>query len=101
MTILTVTSEGEVILDKKLLETLAIAPGDRLIVLPRADGGLSLSPVPEAAPASAQGEKKEGGLEAFFGSLGKKKTRPAPSLEEISEAIEDGWAGKVRFDDDR
>jgi bifunctional DNA-binding transcriptional regulator/antitoxin component of YhaV-PrlF toxin-antitoxin module len=99
MTILTVTSEGDVSLDKELLETLDIAPGDRLVVLPRADGGLSLSPVPEIGVAPE--EKKEGGLEAFFGSLGKRRTRPAPSLEEINEAIEDGWAGKVRFDDDR
>ncbi len=99
MTILTVTSEGDVTLDKELLETLDIAPGDRLVVLPRPDGGLSLSPVPETG--AALGEKKEGGLEAFFGSLGKKRIGPAPSLEEINEAIEDGWAGKVRFDDDR
>ncbi|MGI2031585.1 AbrB/MazE/SpoVT family DNA-binding domain-containing protein [Rhizobium panacihumi] len=98
MTILTVTSAGDVTLDKELLETLDIAPGDRLVVLPRADGGLSLSPVPEVTAAPQK--KKEGGLEAFFGSL-KNKTRVAPSLEEIKEAIEDGWAGKVRFDDDR
>lgn len=99
MTILTVTSAGDVTLDKELLEALDIAPGDRLVVLPRAAGGLSFSLVPEKSMVLE--EKKEGGLEAFFGSLGKRRTRPAPSLEEINEAIEDGWAGKVRFDDDR
>lgn len=36
MTILTVTSAGDVTLDKELLEALDIAPGDRLVVLPRA-----------------------------------------------------------------
>ncbi|MGF9563763.1 AbrB/MazE/SpoVT family DNA-binding domain-containing protein [Neorhizobium sp. JUb45] len=98
MTILTVTSEGEVILDRKLLETLDIAPGDRLVALPQADGGLSLSRMRDKAAPT--GEKAEGGLEAFFGGL-KNRRQPAPSLDEINEAIESGWAGKVRFDDDR
>jgi antitoxin PrlF len=97
MTILTVTSEGDVTLDRELLQTLDIAPGDRLVVLPRAEGGLSLSPVPEAG---VDGVRRKGGLEAFFGSL-RKSSRRAPSLEEINEAIADGWAGEVRFDDDR
>ena len=97
MTILTVTSAGDVTLDKELLETLDIAPGDRLIVLPRADGGLSLSPVPETTAAPQ--EKKEGGLEAFFGSL-KNKHNVHLTLDEIKESIEQGWASEMRLGDD-
>lgn len=97
MTILTVTSEGDVTLGKDLLETLDIAPGDRLVVLPRADGGLSLSPVPEAGVPSEQ--NKEGGLEAFFGSL-KNKHNVHVTLDEIKKSIEEGWASEMRLGDD-
>lgn len=98
MTILTVTSEGEVILDRKLLETLDIAPGDQLIALPQADGGLSLSRMREKAVTT--GEKVEGGLDAFFGSL-RNRNNLHLTLDEINDAIEDGWASGMRLNDDR
>ncbi|MDP9839995.1 bifunctional DNA-binding transcriptional regulator/antitoxin component of YhaV-PrlF toxin-antitoxin module [Neorhizobium huautlense] len=99
MTILTVTSRGDVTLGKELLETLDIAPGDRLVVLPRADGGFSLSPLPETGTTSAQGKKKAGGLEAFYGSL-KNRHNVHVTLDEIKKSIEEGWASEMRLRDD-
>lgn len=97
MTVFTVTKEGEVTLTSDVLKGLGIHPGDRITVVERPGGRLELSPVKEAVPTAGQ---ETGGLEKFFGSL-KNEHNIHATLEEIQEAIEAGWAGEVRFDDDR
>lgn len=82
MAILTVTARGQVTLRKEVLQHLGIKPGDKieLDLLPDARGIL------KAAQAS-------GSINDFIGLLAGRTSKVAP-LEEIAEAIADGWAGK-------
>ncbi|PLP59233.1 transcriptional regulator [Mesorhizobium loti] len=82
MITLTVTSKGQVTLRKEVLEHLGIKPGDKLRVDLAPDAQINL-----------KAAKAEGGLNAFFGSLHDPRG-PSLTLEEINEAIADGWAGK-------
>lgn len=83
MSTLTVTSKGQVTLRKDVLKHLGVKPGDKITV--------DLAP---DAQVSLRAEKKgTRGLDAFFGSL-YDPNGPSLTLEEISEAIADGWAGK-------
>ena len=83
MTVLTVTSKGQLTLRREVLKHLGIKPGDKVAVDLLPDGKASLSPV-----------RSKGGIEAFFGSLHRPGER-ALTLEEISETIEKGWAGEL------
>lgn len=81
MTTLTVTAKGQVTLKKELLQHLGVKPGDRLDVTPLPGGRLSV-----------KGEKK-GSIDEFLGCLAGKTDKVA-TIEEMNEAIADGWAGK-------
>ena len=78
MTILTDTAKGQVTLRKEVLQHLGVKPGDKIA----ADGKARLSAV-----------KPKDTLKGFIGSL-HQPGEPARSLEEIDQAIRDGWAGK-------
>ncbi|MDW6025104.1 AbrB/MazE/SpoVT family DNA-binding domain-containing protein [Mesorhizobium sp. BAC0120] len=82
MTILTVTSKGQVTLRKDVLKHLGVKPGDKIRVDLAPDGEATLKAV-----------KPGGGLERFFGSL-HDPNGPSLTLEEIDEIIADAWAGK-------
>lgn len=91
MTVLKVTSKGQVTLKKELQRHLDIGPGDQIEVVTMPNGKLEISAVRQ---------RTTGGLEAFFGSLENKHNIHA-TLDEIEKAIGMGWAGKVSLDDDR
>lgn len=82
MTILTVTAKGQVTLRKDVLQHLGVKPGDKIAVDVLPDGKARLSAV-----------KPKDALQGFVGSL-HRPGEPARSLEEIDQAIRDGWAGK-------
>lgn len=82
MTILTVTAKGQVTLRKEVLQHLRVKPGDKIAVDVLPDGKARLSAV-----------KPKDTLKGFIGSL-HQPGEPARSLEEIDQAIRDGWAGK-------
>ncbi|WP_378944214.1 AbrB/MazE/SpoVT family DNA-binding domain-containing protein [Mesorhizobium sp. ANAO-SY3R2] len=82
MTILTVTAKGQVTLRKEVLQHLGVKPGDKIAVEVLPGGKASLSAI-----------KSKRGLEGFIGSL-HRSGEPARSLEEIDQAIRNGWAGK-------
>jgi AbrB family looped-hinge helix DNA binding protein len=81
MTLLTVTAKGQVTLRKELLEHLGVAPGDKISVDSMPDGSITI-----------RGTKK-GKISDLFGYF-KNENGPHLTLEEISEAISRGWAGK-------
>lgn len=91
MTVLTLTSRGQLTLNMSLQQHLGVRPGDQIEVAVMPNGRLEISAFPK---------RTRGGLEAFFGSLENEHNIHA-SLDEIKEAIEMGWAGQVNLDDDR
>lgn len=82
MTILTVTAEGQVTLRKEVLEHLGVKPGDKI--------ELDLLPGQQAAMRADRSDKS---IRSIFGMLKREGERPL-SLEEIEQAIADGWAGR-------
>lgn len=82
MATLTVTAKGQITLKQELLRHLKVAPGQKVAVEKLPDGRLMVRP---ATP--------RGSIAAFSGSLAKKGT-PKLTIEQINEAIADGWAGK-------
>lgn len=82
MTILTVTSKGQLTLRKEVLAHLGVAPGDKVEIdlMPEAQGLL------RAAKPTAD-------IRGFIGLLAG-KTRKTATLQEISEAAAQGWAGR-------
>jgi antitoxin PrlF len=83
MAILTVTGRGQLTLRKEVLQHLGVEPGDR-IALDKAPGGQVIL---RAQP--------KGSIENVFGILAG-KTKKVATLEEIDEAIRDGWSGRRR-----
>jgi bifunctional DNA-binding transcriptional regulator/antitoxin component of YhaV-PrlF toxin-antitoxin module len=81
MSTLTVTAKGQITLKQELLRHLKVAPGQKVAVEKLPDGRLMVRP---ATP--------KGSIAAFSGSLAKKGT-PRLTIEQINEAIADGWAG--------
>lgn len=81
MTTLTVTARGQVTFKKEVLQHLGIKPGEKieLSLLPNGQGMLKA-----ARPA--------GTIDSFVGLLAG-RTRKAAIIEEINEAIKQGWAG--------
>jgi len=79
--ILTVTAKGQVTLRKEVLEHLGVAPGDKIIVdfLP-------------SGRAEVRAERAAASIEGFIGCLQQAHTPPR-SIDEINEAIAQGWAG--------
>jgi antitoxin PrlF len=81
MATLTVTAKGQITLKQELLRHLNVKPGQKVEVEKLPNGRLALRPA-----------KKRHSIRAFSGSLAKKGT-PRYTIEQINEAIADGWAG--------
>jgi antitoxin PrlF len=83
MTILTVTSKGQVTLKKDVLQHLGVKPGERIEVdlLPGGKATIQAHPV------------RTGKISDIFGLLKREGQEPL-TLEEIKQLIEDGWAGR-------
>ena len=82
MTVLTVTTKGQVTFRRDVLEHLGVAPGDKITVDKLPDGRI------QVAAAARTGKISD--LFGMFGSTG----RPAPTIEELNEVIAAAWAGK-------
>ncbi len=82
MSTLTITSRGQVTFKKEVLQHLGLKPGDKLELdlLPDGKGLL------KAASAA-------GTIDDVIGLLAKRSKKVA-TLEEISEASAEGWAGR-------
>lgn len=86
MTTLTVTSKGQVTLKKELLKHLGVKPGEKIEVDPVPGGQLAVRAV-----------RKKGSWEDLYGMLAGKTDKVA-TIEEMNEAIADGWAGLLNED---
>lgn len=78
---LKVTSKGQVTLRKEVLHDLGVAEGEYVVLEKLADGRYALGPPPK------------GDISRVFGML-KRPGQPRLTIEEINQAIADGWAGK-------
>lgn len=81
MPTLTVTTKGQVTLRRDLLHHLGIKAGDKIEIEPHPNGELRIR-------ASQPG----GSIEDFIGLLAGQTDKVA-TIEEINDAIADGWAG--------
>lgn len=81
-TTLTITSKGQVTLRKDLLRHLGVAPG----------GQVAIDLLPSGR-AELRAARPEGSIKKFVGSLQRPGTK-ALSIDEISEAAAQGWAGQ-------
>jgi bifunctional DNA-binding transcriptional regulator/antitoxin component of YhaV-PrlF toxin-antitoxin module len=86
MATLKVTAKGQVTLKKEVLQHLGARPGDSLDVDLLPNGRVSVQIV----------KPEKHGIEALFGMF-KNKTGRTVSIDEMNEAIEAGWAGKVKY----
>lgn len=82
MTILTVTSRGQVTFRKEVLQHLGIRPGEKIELDLLPDGRGMLKAVRPA-----------GTIDDFVGLLAGRSTKVA-TIEEINAAAAQGWAGK-------
>lgn len=82
MTTLTVTTRGQVTFRKEVLQHLGIQPGEKieLDLLPDGRGVIKAA-------------RPSGTIDDFVGLLAG-KTRKIATLEEINDAVAQGWAGK-------
>lgn len=78
--VLKVTSKGQVTLRKDVLAHLGVKAGDRIAVETRPDGRVEIRAL-----------RKPGKISDAFGCLNYQG--PLFTIEEINEAIEQGWAG--------
>jgi len=83
MTVLTITSKGQVTLRKDVLEHLGVRPGDKIEVEKLPSGRIQVS-----APA------RSGRISDLSGIL-KKPGQPTLSIEEMNKIIAKGWAGEL------
>ncbi|MFZ3484826.1 AbrB/MazE/SpoVT family DNA-binding domain-containing protein [Sphingomonas sp. 3-13AW] len=82
MTILTVTSKGQITLRRDLLQHLGAQPGSKIAVRKLPNGRIEV----EAAPPESK-------IAEVFGMLNRAGQRTV-SIEEMGEIIADGWAGR-------
>ncbi|HVT26186.1 MAG TPA: AbrB/MazE/SpoVT family DNA-binding domain-containing protein [Rhizomicrobium sp.] len=82
MTVLTVTTRGQVTFRKDVLQHLGIRPGEKIEVDKRPDGEVVLK---AARPV--------GKIDNFLGLLAN-KTKKVATIEEINEAASAGWAAR-------
>ena len=82
MATLTVTAKGQVTFRKDVLQHLGIKPGEKieLALLPDGRGMLKAA-------------RSSGSIEDFVGLLAG-RTKKVATLEEISDATAEGWAGQ-------
>lgn len=78
---LTITAKGQVTLNKKVLEHLRLKPGDKIEVDLKPQREISIVPARKGKP-----------IDSMIGLLHAPEG-PKLTLEEIKEAIEEGWAG--------
>lgn len=83
MSVLTVTSRGQVTLKKDILKHLGVHPGDRINVEKLPDGRVEV-----------RAERRKGKISDAFGMLKREGQRPV-SIEEMNEVIRKGWAGQL------
>ena len=88
MTILTVTSKGQVTLRKEVLKHLGIGPGDKIDLDLRPDG---------TVVARAGAPVRSGSIENFIGMLAS-ENGPHLTIEEINEAAAAGWASAMDYE---
>ena len=81
MTALTITSKGQVTIRKEVLAHLGVKPGDKIDIDRLPGGEVILRAVPS------------GDISAAFGIL-ERVGGPSFTIEEINQAIVDGWAGQ-------
>lgn len=81
---LKVTSKGQVTLKKDVLQHLGVKPGDRIEVELLPEGRVSVRALSE----------RNGKMSDFFGIIPRSAGKQV-SLDDIEQAIADGWAGKV------
>ena len=81
MTILTVTSKGQITLRKDLLRHLGVEPGDKIEVSELPGGRIEV-----------KGARPAGTIDGFIGLLAGKTSKVA-TIEEMNEAATSGWAG--------
>jgi AbrB family looped-hinge helix DNA binding protein len=86
MSTLKITAKGQVTLRKELLKHLGVRAGDRVAVETLPNGRLEVRAV-----------RGTGHISDVFGML-KQEGGPKFTIEEINEAIADGWAGVGRED---
>ncbi|QTN19318.1 AbrB/MazE/SpoVT family DNA-binding domain-containing protein [Brevundimonas sp. AJA228-03] len=82
---LTMTSKGQITINKTLRDGLGAKPGQKLRVEVRPDGGLVIPPV---RPATKTWDDLIGILKPLPGT-------PPVSIEEMNETIARGWAGEL------
>ena len=82
MATLTVTARGQVTFRKEVLQHLGIKPGDKI--------ELDLLPDGQGIVKAA---RPGGTIEGFVGALAGRSNKVA-TLEEINQAISEGWAGR-------
>ena len=83
MVTLTVTARGQVTFREDVLQHLGIQPGDQI----------DLDKLPDGRVAR-KAAKRTGKISDIFGLLASETDKVA-TLEEIKQATDDGWAGKV------
>jgi bifunctional DNA-binding transcriptional regulator/antitoxin component of YhaV-PrlF toxin-antitoxin module len=80
--VLTVTAKGQVTLRKEVLDHLGVAPGDKIAV--------DLLP---SGQAQVRAIRPAASIDGFIGCLEQPGT-PRHSIDEINQAIAEGWAGR-------
>lgn len=83
MTTLSVTSKGQITLKRDLLQHLGIQRGQRVEVIKLPDGELRIKAKESVQPISH-----------VFGLLKDKTSGEVVSIEEMNQAIADGWTGE-------
>ena len=82
MSMLTVTTKGQVTLRKDLLKHLGVQPGEKIIVDKLPDGRIEI-----------KASRPTGKISDVFDLL-KRENGPSFSIEEINEIARRGWAGR-------
>jgi len=82
MTTLTITAKGQITLKKDILQTLGVAPGDKVAVDILPHHGVMISPI-----------RASGTIDELFGMFQAQVRRPL-SIDEMNDVIADGWAGQ-------
>jgi bifunctional DNA-binding transcriptional regulator/antitoxin component of YhaV-PrlF toxin-antitoxin module len=83
MNALTVTAKGQITLKKELLRHLGVHPGQQIEVIQLPGGELRVRAV-----------RRTGKISDAFGML-KREGQRTVSIEEMNDAIEQGWAGQL------
>ncbi|CAN5449701.1 hypothetical protein BH10PSE1_BH10PSE1_06760 [soil metagenome] len=82
---LTMTSKGQITINKTLREGLGARPGEKLQVEVRPDGGIVIPPV----------RRKTKTWDEIAGMLKRPQDVPPLSIDEMNEIIAKGWAGEL------